>query len=102
MKVFVLFALLGCLTLPLFGQNNYTAASQSDPEARQLLESIRKKYDAYRTLTADFRLDLAFPGQALKTQRGSLSRQGELVHFKLGNQEGIINETGGLLHPARQ
>ncbi|WP_420458945.1 LolA family protein [Neolewinella sp.] len=82
----------------------YTAAADSDPEAKQLLESIRKKYDGYTTLTADFRLELAFPGEPVEIQQGSLSRRGDLVHFKLGNQEGIINDEAAyfILHGSKE
>ncbi|CAH1001382.1 hypothetical protein LEM8419_02284 [Neolewinella maritima] len=101
---FPLFALL-VFTAPAYAQvQQYTAATDSDPEAKQLLETIRQKYDAYRTLTADFRLELAFPNQPVETQRGSMSRQGELVHFKLGNQEGIINDEAAyfILHASKE
>ena len=97
--------LLLLFSAPAAAQNKqYTAAQDNDPEAKQLLETIRKKYDAYRTLTADFRLELAFPNQPLETQRGSLSRQGDLVHFKLGNQEGIINDEAAyfILHASKE
>ncbi|WP_157974578.1 LolA family protein [Lewinella sp. IMCC34183] len=97
--------LLLLLAFPVVSQNNpYTEASQSDPAARQILESIRKKYDGFTTLTADFRLELAFPGQPLEVQRGSLSRKGDLVRFKLGNQEGIINHDAAyfILHGSKE
>lgn len=89
---------------PLLAQNNYTAASQSDPEAKKLLEDIRNKYDAYNTLSADFRLELAFPNQPVETQQGSLSRQGDLVRFRLGSQEGIINKDAAyfILHASKE
>jgi len=90
---------------PFIGaQNNYTDASQSDPEARRLLEDVRKKYDAFSTLSADFRLEMAFPGQPVETQQGSLSRQGDLVRFRLGNQEGIINREAAyfILHGSKE
>ena len=91
-------------TLPLAGQQRYTSAGDSDPEAKRILEDIRKRYDAYGTLSADFRLQLSLPNQPVETQVGSLSRQGELVRFKLGNQEGIINEEAAyiILHGSKE
>lgn len=91
--------------LPLSGQNKqYTSTSDSDAAAKQLLEAIREKYDGFQTLTADFRLELAFPNQPLETQRGTLSRSGERVRFKLGNQEGIINREAAyfILHASKE
>ena len=102
--LFALLFLLVCVA-PAAAQNSrYTSAADSDPAAKQLLETIREKYDGYRTLTADFRLELAFPGQPVETQQGSLSRRGDLVHFKLGNQEGIINDEAAyfILHGSRE
>lgn len=42
-------------------------------------------------MEADFVLDMAFPGHQVESQAGKIKRQGDLVRFKLGNQEGIIN-----------
>ncbi len=91
--------------LPLAAQNKpYTAAAQSDAEAKQLLEIVREKYDGYTTLVADFRLELSFPNQPVETQQGTLSREGDLVRFKLGNQEGIINKEAAyfILHASKE
>ena len=106
MRLLLLFLLLSTCVPALVAQTNkqYTVVTDSDPEARQLLEGIRQKYDGYRTLKADFRLELAFPNQPVETQRGSLSRQGDLVRFKLGNQEGIINNEAAyfILHGSKE
>ncbi|NJB87486.1 outer membrane lipoprotein-sorting protein [Lewinella marina] len=98
-----LFCLL--FATPLAAQNNhYTSASQSDAEAKRILESIRQKYDGYTTLTADFRLEMAFPNQPKEVQAGNLSRKGDLVRFKLGDQEGIINKDASyfILHGSKE
>ncbi len=107
MKTFLFLPLLFLvLSSPVSAQDNkqYTAASESDPEAKQILENIRKKYDAYATMSADFRLELAFPGQPVEVQRGSVTRKGDLVRFKLGSQEGIINDDAAyiILHGSKE
>jgi len=77
----------------LWGQvKQYTTAQDSDPEALALIKKIRTKYDAYKNIKADFRLDISIPGNAAETQKGNLCRTGNNVRFKLGNQEGIIND----------
>lgn len=98
------FLLLFLFALPVMAQSNYTSVKESDPEAKRILEDIRRKYDAFATLTADFHLELAFPGQPIETQKGSLSRRGDLVRFKLGNQEGIINKDAAyfILHASKE
>ncbi|PPK87578.1 hypothetical protein CLV84_0522 [Neolewinella xylanilytica] len=106
MKTFFFLPILLLLTGMLSAQDNkqYTQAADSDPEAKQILENIRKKYDGYTTMAADFRLELAFPGQPVEVQRGSVTRRGDLVRFKLGNQEGIINDDAAyiILHGSKE
>ena len=96
--------LFASLTLAAQDNKQYTSSAESDPEARQLLESIRKKYDAYSTMAADFHLEILFPGQPVETQRGNVSRKGDLVRFRLGNQEGIINDNAAyiILHGSKE
>ncbi|TXF85656.1 outer membrane lipoprotein carrier protein LolA [Neolewinella aurantiaca] len=88
---FLLFASLFVGTTLLAQESQYTKAQDSDPAAIALVSSLRTKYDAYKTMEADFRLDILLPGQKVESQQGKLKRQGDLVRFKLGDQEGIIN-----------
>jgi outer membrane lipoprotein-sorting protein len=78
-------------TILLAQDKQYTKAQDSDPEATLLLNDLRNKYDAFKSMEADFRLDILLPGHKVESQKGKLKRQGDLVRFKLGNQEGIIN-----------
>ena len=71
-------------------RDQYQTAADSDPVAKKLLEDIRKKYDGYSSMTGDFELAIALPGQPVERQQGSISRSGDLVRFSLGNQEGIV------------
>ena len=98
-----LFLILG--TVSLSGQNNpYTSAAQSDPEARRILESIRQKYDGYETITGDFKLEISLPGQPVEVQTGTLKRKGDFVRFRVGSQEGIINQVAAyyILHGSKE
>ncbi|OAV42847.1 outer membrane lipoprotein carrier protein LolA [Lewinella sp. 4G2] len=92
-KLFFCLVLCFGFTLTLSAQDRqYLNASDSDPEAVALLSSLRTKYDAFEAIRADFRLDIAFPGQQVETQTGQVSRKGDAVRFKLGQQEGIVND----------
>ncbi|WP_116108674.1 LolA family protein [Lewinella sp. IMCC34191] len=106
MKRFSFLSFLLILTGMLLGQTNkqYTKAAESDPEAKQILETIRQKYDGYSTMAADFRLELDFPGQPVEVQKGSITRKGDLVRFRLGSQEGIINNDAAyiILHGSKE
>ncbi|MBC6995656.1 outer membrane lipoprotein carrier protein LolA [Neolewinella lacunae] len=95
---FLLMLLLFLGGTTLLAQNKqYTSTQDSDPEAIAIIKSVRQKYDAFKTMTANFRLDIALPNQPLETQKGNISRQGDLVRFKLGDQEGIINAQGAYI-----
>lgn len=98
MRIFLSSLLLLIGTLSLQAQDNqYLGAKDSDPEAVKLLGQLREKYDAFTTMRADFRLDIAFPNQPLESQKGNISRKGDNVRFKLGEQEGIINTEAAYL-----
>ncbi len=70
----------------------YTKVQDSDPEAIAIVNGLRTKYDAFKTMEADFLLEISLPGQPLESQVGKIKRQGDLVRFNLGDQEGIIND----------
>lgn len=88
--------IVGSLTLSA-QPSAYTSAKDSDPEAVALVKSLRAKYDGYRTLEADFRLDIALPGQPVDSQKGTIKRRGDLVRFRLGEQEGILTADAAYL-----
>jgi len=77
----------------LFAQEKqYTKSQDSDPEAISLINNLRSKYDGYKTMQADFRLDIALPGRPVEKQVGKIKREGDRVRFRLGDQEGIITD----------
>ena len=90
MQRFLILLICCFSTIGLFAQtNNYRKAADSDPEALKIVRAIKAKYEGYTAMQADFRLDIEFPGQAVETQKGQLSRNGDKFHFKLATQEGI-------------
>lgn len=70
-------------------ESQYLSVADSDPAATKLVREMRQKYEGYSSMQATFRLDIEFPGQAVESQTGSLSKSGDLFRFKLGDQEGI-------------
>ncbi len=87
----LIFPLLFSGTILQAQNKQYVKAQDSDPEAIRLIKSLRSKYDAYKTMEADFRLEIRIPGSKVESQQGRLKRQGDFVRFMLGDQEGIIN-----------
>jgi outer membrane lipoprotein carrier protein len=92
MKNLLLYTLLLSIPFVGFAQNNqYVKAADSDPAARKVLEKVKKKYDAYKTLEADFTLTLEFPEQPVEEQKGKLIQQGEKYRLTLASQS-IISD----------
>lgn len=67
----------------------YTKAGDSDPAATTILEKLRKKYDAFNALEADFTLEIQLPEQPKEVQKGTLVRQGDKYKLDLATQSVI-------------
>lgn len=81
--LFPLFALL------LGGTTYAQSAAQpekNDPEAKKVLDKIRKKYEAYKTLEASFNLSIEVPGQPKEVQKGKISQEGDKFRLEMDQQ----------------
>ena len=67
-------------------ENSYAAASDSDPEARALLEKMREKFERYQTLEASFSLTIEVPEQPAEVQEGAMSQKGDKYRVELAEQ----------------
>jgi len=73
---FLTFCLL-TTTLSAQSSNQMTAAADSDPQAKAVLEKMRNKYEAYSSMNARFRLDIEFPNQPVETQDIEVWQKGD-------------------------
>jgi outer membrane lipoprotein carrier protein len=62
------------------------APEQSDPAAKKVLDKIRKKYDAYKTIDAAFSLTIEVPGQAKDVQKGAIAQDGKKFRLEMSDQ----------------
>lgn len=85
-KQLLFFAALNLLTISAFAQPKPAPVEQNDPEAKKLLDKIRKKYDGYKTLEAAFTLTTELPRQAKDVQRGSIAQAGEKFRLDMDAQ----------------
>ncbi|MBK8561841.1 MAG: outer membrane lipoprotein carrier protein LolA [Saprospiraceae bacterium] len=97
----LLLALVGTTTA--FAQKSKPApvkAQQetSDPAAKAVLEKMRKKYEAYSTLEADFTLDIEVPQQPKQTQKGNLVQQGDKYRLKFNDRTMVSDGKSVWLH----
>ncbi|HQU61274.1 MAG TPA: outer membrane lipoprotein carrier protein LolA [Saprospiraceae bacterium] len=90
-KQFLAFILLA-LAIPTFAQKgSLTSKEESDPKAKAVLEQIRKRFQSYQSLAADFTLDITLPEQPMESQKGALAQQGSKYRVNIAGQE-IISD----------
>lgn len=87
-KLFIFFFVVSLAAVKMTAQqrNQFTEAGDSDPQAKAILDKLRKKYDAYQSLEADFSLEIQLPEQPKEVQQGKISRQGDQYRVELGSQ----------------
>lgn len=101
MQKFMLLILLTVASTVVFAQKTKPAAPKqeiSDPEAKAVLEKMRKKYEAYGTLEVEFALEIEVPQQAKQTQKGLLTQQGEKYRLKLNDRTMVSDGKSVWLH----
>lgn len=67
-------------------------AEKSDPEAKKVLDRIRKKYEGYKSVEAAFTLTIEVPAQPQEIQKGSIGQEDE--KFRLDMEEQVIASDG--------
>ncbi|MFN4256881.1 MAG: LolA family protein [Saprospiraceae bacterium] len=85
-KQLLLLAALNLLTISAFAQVKPPQPEQNDPEAKKLLDKIRKKYEGYKTLEVAFSLTTELPGQAKDVQKGSIAQAAEKFRLDMDAQ----------------
>ncbi|MDO8366700.1 MAG: outer membrane lipoprotein carrier protein LolA, partial [Saprospiraceae bacterium] len=68
------------------------APEKNDPEAKKVLDKIRKKYDAYKTVEASFTLAIEVPGEQKEVQKGTIAQEDK--KFRLDMSDQIIVSDG--------
>lgn len=87
-KLIVVFFLTLASTA-MFAQKKPSGAAKAevtDPEAKAVLEKMRKKYEAFSTVEAEFSLDIEIPQQKTQTQKGTLTQQAEKYRLKFNDR----------------
>ncbi len=65
---------------------------KSDPQAKKVLDKVRKKYEGYKTVDASFSLTIELPGQPKQVQKGTISQDGDKFRLEMDDQ--IITSDG--------
>jgi outer membrane lipoprotein-sorting protein len=83
----LLFALIALFSAALLdAQSGLAKPEKDDPEAKKVLDKIRKKYEGYKTLEATFSLVVEVPGQPKETQKGTVGQEGDKFRLDMDQQ----------------
>ncbi|MEQ8703298.1 MAG: outer membrane lipoprotein carrier protein LolA [Phaeodactylibacter sp.] len=87
MKKFLFSIAFLALIIPAFAQDNtVTSAEDSDPRAKAILDEIRKRFESYESLGADFTLEITFPEEPMESQKGEIAKQGDQFRMSMASQ----------------
>jgi outer membrane lipoprotein carrier protein len=84
-KLLSLLLMLGLVATSALAQTP-AAPEKSDPEAKKLLDRVRKKYEGYKTLEAAFSLVIEMPSQPKETQKGTVGQDGKKFRLEMTDQ----------------
>lgn len=95
MKKIPLFLLMMCFVASLFAQNEgqFTTAAESDPEAKVVLEKLKKKYNGLEKIEADFTLTIEIPEEDKIVQKGTMAQKGNQYRLDMPEQSIISDGT---------
>jgi chaperone LolA len=82
----VLFSLFALLIMGSVSAQSGAQAEKNDPEAKKVLDKIRKKYEAFKNMEASFSLTIEVPGQPKEVQKGSVSQEGDKFRLEMDQQ----------------
>jgi len=87
--------LLGIMTVLFFSLStqaqNYTTTADNDPAAKAVLDKIKTRYNSFKTVSANFSLDIEIPQMETEIQKGRLWQEGEKYRAELDNRSIISN-----------
>lgn len=80
----------------------FTTQADTDPKAKAVLEKLRNKYEAFKTLEIDFDLEIEIPEQPIEVQEGHLIQQGNKYRLKLKDRTMVSDGESVWLYLAKQ
>lgn len=90
-KYILLFTLLSAFVPALLAQKT-APPEKSDPAAKKVLDRVRKKYEAYKSVEAAFSLTIEITGQPNDVQKGTVGQEGD--KFRLEMEQQVIASDG--------
>lgn len=94
MKYLGMTAICLALSFSMYAQKApLTTAQESDPQAKAVLEKLRKKYQGFQSLEQTFTLEIELPEQKKEVQQGKMAKQGKKYRLDLASQTVISDGT---------
>jgi len=85
-RLFFSLILMG-MTVSIFAQaDTYSTPEESDPKAKAILESLKNKYEQFKTIQADFTLIIEIPEEDRIVQKGKMAQAGDKYRLELEDQ----------------
>ena len=85
MRISILISVFSVLALSLFAQEPKTVRVE-DPKAKAVFEKVRDRYEAYKTLTVNFSIQIHIPQNPEIDQTGTLLQEGKKYMLDLPDQ----------------
>jgi outer membrane lipoprotein-sorting protein len=82
----LIFSLFALASFNLLSAQTPAPAEKNDPQAKKVLDKIRKKYEAYKTVEAAFTLTIEVPAQTKEVQKGTISQEGAKFRLDMSDQ----------------
>lgn len=98
----LLFLSFFCLFTLRATTQQFTTQADNDPKAKSVLEKLRNKYEAFKTLEVDFDLEIEIPEQPIEVQKGQLIQQGNKYRLKLQDRTLVSDGENVWLYLAKQ
>jgi outer membrane lipoprotein carrier protein len=82
----LIFSLITLLSITSASAQSPAPAEKNDPQAKKVLDKIRKKYEGYKTVEAAFALSIELPGQPKEVQKGTVAQEGNKFRLDMTDQ----------------
>jgi len=73
-------------------KQDFTKSADNDPAATKILDKVSKKYEAYKSIEADFSLEIEIPEEPVETQKGLMKTQGKKYYVDLSEMTLICDD----------
>lgn len=83
----LVFLIFGISVVGYSQSNTMTTKSDSDPNAKVILDKLKKQFDTYKSLELNFEFQLEMPGKPIETQKGKLIQDGIKYAIVMKDQE---------------